>query len=79
MEKHISWLDTEEEELEKRVLAEYSKDEVRKHLKYMEPLARLAGSEEYKALSTSLLRERRKLSDALNLANRILGDTLNRV
>lgn len=46
MEKHISWLRPEEEELEQRVLAEYSVDEVRKHLEYFSTLTRRAGSED---------------------------------
>ena len=34
-------------------------------------------SYEYKALRTSLVRERNKISDTLNSANRFLDDTLN--
>ncbi len=46
MEKHISWLEVEEKELEKKVLAEYSSDEVRKHLEYLTTLIRIAGTED---------------------------------
>ncbi len=46
MEKHISWLEPEEKDLEKRVLAEYSSGEVRKHLEYLTTLNRLAGTED---------------------------------
>jgi hypothetical protein len=38
-----------------------------------------SGSEEYKALRTSLLRERNSLSDSLHSANRLLEDTLRDV
>ena len=46
MEKHISWLEVEEKELEKKVLAEYSSDEIRKHLEYLTALTRIAGTED---------------------------------
>ncbi|MFB3887414.1 MAG: M28 family peptidase [Thermodesulfobacteriota bacterium] len=46
MENHISWLDVEEKELEKKVLAEYSKDEIGKHLEYLAGLTRRAGTED---------------------------------
>lgn len=46
MERHISWLEAEEKELEKKVLAEYSSDEVRKHLEYLTTLTRRAGTED---------------------------------
>ncbi len=46
MEKHISLLEVEEKELEKKVLAEYSSDEVRKHLEYLTTLIRIAGTED---------------------------------
>jgi hypothetical protein len=38
-----------------------------------------SNSEKYKALRTSLLRERNRLSDALNLANRVLAHTFVRI
>jgi hypothetical protein len=44
MDKHISWLDAEERELEKKVEADYSVDEVRKHLEYLTTLTRMAGT-----------------------------------
>lgn len=46
MEKRISWLDTEEGELERKVVAEYSGDEVRKHLEYLTTLMRMAGTDD---------------------------------
>ena len=46
MEKHISWLEPEEKDLEKKVLAEYSSDRVRRHLEYLTTLNRLAGTED---------------------------------
>ena len=46
MEKHISWVDAKERELEKKVLAEYSKDEVQKHLHFFTALIRRAGTKE---------------------------------
>ncbi len=46
MEKHVSWTETEEKELEKKVLAEYSRDELRKHLEYLTTLIRRAGTED---------------------------------
>lgn len=36
-------------------------------------------SDEYKTLKTGLVKERNKLSDALNSANRILSDTINKI
>ncbi len=49
----------------------------------LQPLEKLklmdSSSDEYKALRTSLLRGRNKLSDALNSANRILAGTLNKI
>jgi hypothetical protein len=48
----------------------------------LQPLEKLnsmdSDSEEYKALRTSLVRERNRLSDSLNMANRILDNTLDR-
>ncbi len=50
MEKHIAWVGAEEKELEKKVLSEYSQDEIRKHLEYLTTLIRRAGTEdEFKA------------------------------
>ena len=46
MGKHIAWLDEKEKRLEKKVLAEYSSDEVRKHLDYLTTLTRIAGTED---------------------------------
>jgi Iap family predicted aminopeptidase len=46
MEKHISWLEVEEQELEKKIMAEYSSEEVRKHLEYLTTLTRMAGTED---------------------------------
>ncbi len=46
MEKHISWADAEEKELEERVLSEYSTDEIRKHLEYLAALTRRASTED---------------------------------
>jgi len=46
MEKHLSWLTDKENELEKKVLAEYSSGEVQKHLEYLATLTRRAGSED---------------------------------
>jgi hypothetical protein len=46
MEKHISWVEAEEKELEKKVLSEYSRDEIRKHLEYLTTLIRRAGTED---------------------------------
>lgn len=46
MEKHISWLEEKEKRLEKKVLAEYSSAEVRKHLEYLTTLTRIAGTED---------------------------------
>ncbi|MFC1816524.1 M28 family peptidase [Thermodesulfobacteriota bacterium] len=46
MEKHIVWLDAKEKKLEKKVLAEYSSDEVRRHLEYLTTLTRMAGTED---------------------------------
>jgi hypothetical protein len=48
-------------------------------LQRLEELGSLkTGSEEYKAFLTFLLRERNKVSDALDLANRLLEDTIER-
>jgi len=44
MEKHISWVETDEKELEEKILAEYSDAEVRKHLEYLTTLCRMAGT-----------------------------------
>ena len=46
MERHISWLDSEEKGLEKKVSAEYSSDLVREHLEYLTTLHRIAGTED---------------------------------
>ena len=46
MEKHISWVEAEEKEFEKKVLSEYSRDEIRKHLEYLTTLIRRAGTED---------------------------------
>jgi hypothetical protein len=46
MEKQISWVENKEKELEKKVLAEYSSDEVRKHLEYLTTLIRRAGTDD---------------------------------
>jgi hypothetical protein len=46
MEKYISWLESEEQELQKKVVVEYSREEVRKHLEYSTTLTRLAGTED---------------------------------
>ena len=46
MEKHISWVEAEEKEFEKKVLSEYSRDEIRKHLEYLSTLIRRAGTED---------------------------------
>jgi hypothetical protein len=52
MEKHISWRDPEERALEEKITAEYSDDEVRKHLEYLTTLTRRAGTgDELKAAS----------------------------
>lgn len=49
----------------------------------LQPLHKLnamdSQSEKYRALQTSLLREKNKVSDALNLANRILDDALKKI
>jgi len=50
MEKHISRLTVEEKELERNILAEYSEDEVQKHIEHLSTLIRRAGSDdEWKA------------------------------
>ncbi len=46
METHISWIESEEKEFEKKVLAEYSRDEIRKHLEHLTSLIRRAGTED---------------------------------
>lgn len=46
MEKHISWLDVKEKELEKKVLAAYSSDRVMKHVEFLTTLTRRAGTED---------------------------------
>lgn len=46
MEKHISFLEPKEKELEKKVLSEYSSDEVWRHLEYLTTLIRRAGTED---------------------------------
>ena len=46
MEKHISWAELEEKKMERRILAEYSSDEVYKHLKYLVTLTRIAGTDD---------------------------------
>jgi len=46
LEKHICWLEHEEKELEKRVLSEYSSDEVRRHLEYLATLTRRPGTDD---------------------------------
>ncbi len=46
MEKHITWVDEKEKELEKEILAEYSKEEIWKHLQYLTKLIRRAGTED---------------------------------
>ncbi len=46
MEKHISWLDAKEKELEKKVLAAYSRDQVKKHLEFLTTLTRRPGTED---------------------------------
>ena len=46
MEKHICWLEQEEKELENIVLAEYSHDEVRRHLEYLAALTRRPGTDD---------------------------------
>ena len=46
MEKHITWLEDKEKKLEKKVLAEYSLDEIQKHLTYLITLTRIAGTED---------------------------------
>ena len=45
MGKYISWLKVEEE-LEKKVFAEYSSEKVRKHLEYLATLTRYAGTDD---------------------------------
>jgi hypothetical protein len=44
--KHISFLSDEEKELEKRVLAEYSRCEVRRHLELFTTLTRISGTDD---------------------------------
>lgn len=46
MEKHISWLEDEEKELEKIILSEYSRDNVRRHLEYLATLTRRPGTDD---------------------------------
>lgn len=46
MEKNIFWIEPQEKKLEEKVLAEYSDDEVRKHLEYLVTLTRRAGTED---------------------------------
>ncbi len=46
MEKQFSWVEAEEKEFEKKVLSEYSRDEIRKHLEYLSTLIRRAGTED---------------------------------
>jgi hypothetical protein len=46
MEKHMFRLTAEEKELEKKVMAEYSIDEVQKHIKYLTTFFRRAGTED---------------------------------
>jgi len=46
MEKHIGWLNQEEDHLEKTVLSEYSSSNVRKHLAYLTTLTRMAGTDD---------------------------------
>jgi hypothetical protein len=46
MEKHISWLDAKEKELEKKVFAAFSRDRVRKHLEFLTTLTRRPGTED---------------------------------
>ena len=46
MARHISWVDEKEKRLEMKILAEYSSDDVRKHLEYLASLTRIAGSED---------------------------------
>ena len=46
MEKHITWLEDREKRLEKKVLAEYSLEEIQKHLAYLTTLTRIAGTED---------------------------------
>ncbi|MFB3886295.1 MAG: M28 family peptidase [Thermodesulfobacteriota bacterium] len=46
MEKHISWFDAKEKELEKKIVAAYSSDNVRKHLEFLAALTRRPGTED---------------------------------
>ena len=46
MDKHICWLDAEQKDLEEKVLAEYSSDEVWQHLQYLTTLTRRAGTDD---------------------------------
>ncbi len=46
MEKHIAWAAPEEKELEKKVLAEYSREEVRRHLEFFSSLTRRPGTDD---------------------------------
>jgi hypothetical protein len=46
MQRHISWVTPEEKELEEKLFAEYSPDNVRTHLEYLTTLKRWAGSED---------------------------------
>ncbi len=46
MNKHIAWLDTKEKELEKKILAAYSSDNVKKHLEFFTTLTRRPGTED---------------------------------
>ena len=64
----------------------YGQDPIQSKFKpipILQPLEKLTlmnrDGEEYKALITALVRERNKVSDALNLANRILDNTLEKI
>jgi hypothetical protein len=46
MERHVSWAETKERELEKKLLADYSEEEVQKHLMFFTSMIRRAGTEE---------------------------------
>ena len=40
MNRYIAWLGDEEKKAEKKILADYSDDEIWKHIKYLTPLER---------------------------------------
>ncbi|MFC1817146.1 M28 family peptidase, partial [Thermodesulfobacteriota bacterium] len=55
MDKHVYWLEKKEKELEKKVLTEYSTEEVRKHLEYLATLIRHAGTDDELKAATYIM------------------------